>query len=432
MSETVKTTAAQPATYTTPTIGAWPLVRLRSGYLQLVVDPTTIYVYDRRGRLLRAALDGHAFQVSLDNRVLEKWNEVGGAGVAAEAGMGRVLPWRRRRLLEPASAFELREKAREAAAVCRRHAESLTVVAETGERKLAAEEWLARAAAYDEMRWQADAAAFARVYSPISILPPDQYGSLVLQATLGCSYNRCTFCSFYRDRAFRIRCPEEFQRHVSAVQELVGEGITNFSQIFLADANALVVPQRLLVPIMEIARQALPQEANPGIYSFLDVFGGLHKKAADFAELGALGLQMVYLGIESGSRDLLRFLNKPGGPVETAAVVRAIKEGGVAVGLIFLVGAGGRPFRDRHLTDTLKLLAGLPLDSRDLIYLSPFVEEDDSKYAEVAREEGVEPLNENEILTEVRRLWKGIQDIKWPAGRGDPRVTLYDIREFIY
>lgn len=404
------------------TVRTRPLVRLRPGYLQLVTGPRAIFVYERRGRLVRAVLDGHAFQVGLDNRVLEKWQEGGQAG----------LRGRHRRWLTPSAALELRERARQAAALCLHQLESLPILAETGEGKAEVARWLARASAYDEARWQADAAAFARVYSPISILPPDQYDSLVLQATLGCSYNRCTFCSFYRDRAFRIRRPEEFREHVRAVQELVGEGISYFHQVFLADANALIIPQRLLLSIFEIARRALPQLANPGIYSFLDVFGGLRKNARDFAELSALGLQMVYLGIESGSRDLLRFLNKPGGPEETAAVVEAIKGGGVAVGLIFLVGAGGRQYREKHFQETLRLLSELPLDGRDVIYLSPFVEEAASEYTQVAEEEGVEPLSENEILEEVRRLWQGIEAIAWTANQGRPRVTLYDIREFIY
>ena len=66
---------------------------------------------------------------------------------------------------------------------------------------------LARITAWSPSRLAEDAARFRQIYKPVSILPPDQYLSIVLQATEGCSYNRCTFCTFYRDRPFRIKSP---------------------------------------------------------------------------------------------------------------------------------------------------------------------------------------------------------------------------------
>src|SRR5690606_30427165 len=80
------------------------------------------------------------------------------------------------------------------------------------------------------LRWTperllAEKERFDQVYRPISILPPDQYLSIVLQATEGCTWNRCTFCTFYQDRPFRAKTEDEFARHVEGVRALLGKGV---------------------------------------------------------------------------------------------------------------------------------------------------------------------------------------------------------------
>ncbi|HHV55695.1 MAG TPA: radical SAM protein [Firmicutes bacterium] len=405
-------------------------LRVRAGQLQLVVGPRAVYVFDRRGRLMRAARDGHAFAVGLDNRVLEKWDSW---------RAGRRI--RERRRLEPGEWAPLRQAAREAARQAARAMgrtpgpgvgqEAVAIYAEgLPLREIA--EWLERAAGYGEELWQRDARLFAQVYSPVSIMPPDQYGSLVLQATLGCSYNRCTFCTFYRDRVFRIRSPEQFRLHVQAVQELLGEGIQAYHQIFLGDANALVAPLPLLLELFAIAREALPHVANPAIASFLDVFTGRKKGAEEFTQLVARGLRTVYLGVESGSPEVLKFLNKPGGPEAAEAVVTALKAAGAAVGLIFLVGAGGRKFREKHREESLGLVARLPLDVRDVVYLSPLIDAGAEEYRRAAANAGVEELTEEEMEEELHRWVEEMTASGARSGRGRIRVTLYDIREFLY
>ncbi|MBW6456645.1 MAG: hypothetical protein K0A98_12250, partial [Trueperaceae bacterium] len=81
---------------------------------------------------------------------------------------------------------------------------------------------LERALAWTPERLRAERERFLAAYAPISILPPDQYGAVVLQASLGCSWNRCTFCSFYQDRAFQVRPIADFEAHVAAVRDLLG------------------------------------------------------------------------------------------------------------------------------------------------------------------------------------------------------------------
>ncbi|MEZ0346898.1 MAG: radical SAM protein [Thermus sp.] len=270
------------------------------------------------------------------------------------------------------------------------------------------------------LRWTPEAlldpGPYQRAYAwPISILPPDAYLAVVLQATTGCTWNRCTFCSFYQDRPFQKRSPKAFAEHVERVRELLGRGMLLRRGVFLADGNALALSEPLL-PLLEIVQRAFPGEP---VLGFLDLFSGLKKEASWWEGLRALGLRRVYVGLETGHAPLLALLGKPGHPREVVALVGALKRAGVAVGVILLVGAGGKPFAEAHFRDSLALLAELPLDRGDLVYLSPFQEDPSTPYAAL----GLEPLPEVEAEL---KAWAGaLRRLGLRAGR-------YDIREFLY
>ena len=178
-------------------------------------------------------------------------------------------------------------------------------------------------------RLAADGALFRALYQPVSILPPDQYLALVLQATEGCSWNRCTFCGLYRDRAFRIHSPESFRDHCARVRDFFGEGMSLRRGIFLADANALIIPQARLVAIFRdragIFRACRTVRARSIRSSARSTW--TRKSAEDWADLHALGLKRAYIGLETGDDDLLRFLNKPGTVQDAIEAVRGAARG---------------------------------------------------------------------------------------------------------
>ena len=110
--------------------------------------------------------------------------------------------------------------------------------------------------------YNSDIKKYQSVYKPVGILPPDQYFSVVLQLTEGCSFNTCTFCDFYKNRLFKIKNPEEFNRHIENVIELIGPGLNLRRTIFLGDANALVVPMQKLVPLLNVVNDKLDVYMN--------------------------------------------------------------------------------------------------------------------------------------------------------------------------
>ncbi|GLV47764.1 amino acid ABC transporter substrate-binding protein [Thermus sp. LT1-2-5] len=338
--------------------------------------------FDREGRLYHYFRRGMTYKRALDGSLHLRYRE------------GR----RRRQRLAPEEALGVY---REALALAEAHLQD-------GERRR------------EVLRWTPEALLDPRPYReaypwPISILPPDAYLAVVLQATTGCTWNRCTFCSFYQDRPFQKRSPEAFAEHVERVRALLGKGVLLRRGVFLADGNALALSEPLL-PLLEIVGKAFPGEP---VLGFLDLFTGLKKEASWWERLRGLGLRRVYLGLETGHAPLLALLGKPGHPKEALALVGALKRAGLSVGVILMVGAGGRPFAQAHFRDSLALLAELPLDREDLVYLSPFQENPDTPYAAL----GLEPLPDVE---EELKVWVGA------LRRMGLRASRYDIREFLY
>ncbi len=283
-------------------------------------------------------------------------------------------------------------------------------------------QWIQKCLSWTPAKLAEQGQQFKQVYQPISILPPDQYLSLVLQTTVGCSYNRCSFCNFYKDRPFQIRSLAEVEKHIAGVKTLMGQA-ANFRQgLFLADGDALMTPQRLLIQQIELIRKHWP---DLPLYSFMDAFRPQSKSLADLQALANLGLKRIYLGIETGQAELLSWLNKPGSPELMLAEARKIKQAGIALGLILMVGVGGQQWREAHRKASLEWLQALELSRTDRIFLSAFVPHPDQPYFEQARAEGIVPLSSQELIQETD-LWR--QALKsLPA-----QIVPYHLQEFLY
>lgn len=271
-------------------------------------------------------------------------------------------------------------------------------------------------------RLAAERERFQAVYRPIAILPPDQYLAVVVQATEGCTWNRCTFCSFYQGRPFRAKTPEELLEHAQAVRRFLGRQLLLRRGVFLADGNALALSRARLLPIFEVVRRVFPGRK---VYGFVDLYSGERHDRADWGELARLGLERVYIGMETGLDELLAFLNKPGSARELVTFVRELKSAGLSVGLIVMVGVGGEGFLQAHARATLEALEQMPLEQHDLVYLSPFVEHPGSAYARAREAAGLVPMEWKAIEAETARLATAVRRLGVRAAR-------YDIREFIY
>jgi hypothetical protein len=400
-----------------------------AGTLTLSFAGRSSVSFDGAGRLWGAWLDGITYRRSLDNRVLAKWIDAAAPGTRAR----RFLPeGERQAVIE--RAYAAAGDVTHALAVGALETSSSPA---TWTQQMQA--WLSTVIAWSWPRLQDDACHFHTIYKPVSILPPDQYLALVLQATEGCSYNRCTFCTFYRDRPFRIKSVEEFAAHCDYVRDYLGAGITVRRSIFLADANAVIAPQRVLLPMLDEVNRCFPVRPvgaprGPGweldgIYAFISAPDALRKRAEDFAVLRARGVRRLYVGLETGHDPLRAFLAKQGSAAEVVEAVAAMKAGGMDVGVIFMLGIGGEGYRTAHFADTVATIRQMPLGSGDLVYLSPFVADEPSPYLDAMQAAGLAPLQTGDLEIEEQRFKRAL--MPWAAARG-VRVSNYDVREFIY
>jgi hypothetical protein len=424
------------------------LINARREATSILVDQKLTLNYDREGRLYSAWIEGRNYRRGLDNRVLEK-----------QEGPHPGLSYRVRRELGPQEARQFLDAAY--ARVAAYHVgindpATRIVNAAAPEDAQTVRDALARVLACDVAQLERDRAIFHIIYKPISILPPDQYLALVLQATEGCSHNQCAFCGFYRDRKFHVKSIGEFQNHIRDARAFFGGGICLRKTIFLGDANALIIPQYQLLPLFDAinAEFAIPprhpersaaqskdagdaltewKTQHPihfeGIYSFIDAFATRRKSARDFAELAARGLKRVYVGLESGDTELLRFLGKPNSPEDVLRLVADVKAGGVAVGVIVLAGAGGEKYGENHVRRTVALINALPLDQSDLIYFSELVDYPRAEHSALLHDAEIRPLTIGEIEHQMTLMRAGFRFRDLDHA---PKTSYYDIREFIY
>lgn len=390
-----------------------------SDALTISFGPHLVYTLDLSGRLVGAFRGGRNLRRGLDGRVLARWRQ------------GR----------EPRERVWLSEVESEAL-LAELQSDLTSLAAAQPPAPLASLIERGRAFAYP-----ADVARFAHIYRPIAILPPDQYQALVLQATEGCSFNTCTFCALYRDVRFRIKDAAEFAAHIRAVKDFFGPGLRLRRSIFLADANALVVPQDRLLPLVDEAARAftlmpadLPRShhrawlrAQPhgatGLFAFVDGLSAERKSVDDFRMLRERGLRRVYIGLESGHEPLLAWLRKPSTAAAMLDAVHRLKAAGLHVGVIVLTGIGGSRFHTRHCVDTAAILDAMPLDSDDIIYFSPFQPDPDAPYDALATAADIEPPTPELAQTQEAAIRAALTLPPPPAG---PKRVPYNLRDFVY
>ena len=183
-------------------------------------------------------------------------------------------------------------------------------------------------------------------YHGTVVRPPSEAESYILQITYGCSHNRCTFCGTYSDKPFRVRAEEEVLEDIAMAREEMGD----VRRVFLADGNALVLSTRRLAGTLDALAEALPRLRRVGIYA--NARDILDKSDDDLAMLCRKRLQLVYLGLESGSDEVLRRVGKEATAAEMIEAVHKAKRAGMRVSVIALLGIGGMELSAEHAEQT--------------------------------------------------------------------------------
>jgi len=186
--------------------------------------------------------------------------------------------------------------------------------------------------------------------------PPSEAQSLIIQATVGCNHNKCTFCGSYRDKKFAIRSLQEIRADLADARSMMGP----VQRIFLADGDALCIPQRRLVEILESVNEIIPSVERVGIYA--NARNVLAKSVEDLERLRDLKLGIIYLGVETGDPQLLERICKGSTYEQMVQAGRRVKEAGIPLSVTVLLGIGGLEGSEQHARGTAKILTDMDPD----------------------------------------------------------------------
>jgi len=239
-------------------------------------------------------------------------------------------------------------------------------------------------------------------YEEPVIRPPAEAASLILQATLGCSHNRCAFCFTYRDKAFRARPREELFAEI----DWVGRAEPDLRRVFLGDGDALALSTDRLLEILERLHDRLPRLRRVALYASPRNFE--RKSVADLERLRDAGLTQVYVGFESGADEVLARIDKGVTHAEMVTLCRKPQEAGLKLSAMIVLGLGGPRLSHLHAEESALLID--EIRPRFTSALTLMLDPRGSDYAHRFGDPDWRLLGPGEMLEECRVLIAGIEE----------------------
>ena len=230
--------------------------------------------------------------------------------------------------------------------------------------------------------------------------PPSEAYSLIVQATIGCSHNKCTFCSMYKEDKFRIRPTEEIIEDL-----LLGRKYyKKIKRVFLADGDALIIKTEELIKILQAIKNIFPECERVGIYGSPKSI--LLKSKEELDELRDLGLGIIYLGLESGSDKILKDIKKGVNSREIIEAGKKIKDSNIKSSVTLISGIGGKENSIEHALESARVLNAMEPDYIGLLTL--LLEEGTELYEDVKNGK-FQILNPKEVLIETKNLVENLE-----------------------
>lgn len=230
--------------------------------------------------------------------------------------------------------------------------------------------------------------------------PPSEAYSLIIQVTLGCSHNKCTFCNMFKDKQFRVRKLEEVLEDL----EMARSYYSTVKRIFLADGDALVLKTEDLEKILLKIKELFPECQRVGIYGTpKDI---LRKSQEDLVKLKKLGLNIIYLGIESGSDEVLQDIKKGATAAEIIEAGKKVKRTGIKLSATLISGLGGKEKWQMHAVESAKVINEINPEYLGLLTL--MVERNVEMYDKVQNGE-MTLLSAQEVMLETREFISNLE-----------------------
>ena len=232
--------------------------------------------------------------------------------------------------------------------------------------------------------------------------PPSEAASLILPVTDGCSWNKCTFCEMYTapQKKFLARSEDDVLESIRLTGQRYG---SELRRVFLADGDALVLPTRRLVTILEAIKTHMPTVRRVSSYCLPR---NLRKKSqSEIDELAAAGLKMVYVGAESGDDQVLAAVDKGETYETTCEALDKLGTAGITRSVMILNGLGGKALSTQHAENSARLANATQPE-----YLSTLVvsfPQGEARFR--AGFSGWAPLDQHELFVEMARFLAGLE-----------------------
>jgi len=236
-------------------------------------------------------------------------------------------------------------------------------------------------------------------YQGIVYRPPSEAYSLIIQVTIGCSQNTCTFCSMYKQKSFHIRPIEDIIKELKEARMLY----KSVNRIFLADGDALICKYKTLEKILNIIKELFPECERVTCYATAKSI--LLKNQEELNCLKEKGLSMLYLGLESGNDKILKKVQKNVTAKEMITASEKVHKAGILLSVTAISGLGGYELWKEHAVDTGKVLSKMNPEYIGLLTL--MIEQGTSLQEEI--EQGkFKVMDPYDILKETKLLLQNL------------------------
>lgn len=194
-------------------------------------------------------------------------------------------------------------------------------------------------------------------YEGMIYRPPSEAYSLILQVTVGCANNTCTFCSMYKDKKFHVKSMASIEADLAEAARYYGNRPI---RIFLADGDALVLPIEKLKKILALCQQYFPKCER--ITTYATAKDVVQKTPQDLADLRKMGLSMVYMGLESGSEAVLEHVEKHVALSDYIKAAKRLRDAGIQNSVTLISGLGGQALLEEHALASAKMITAMKPD----------------------------------------------------------------------
>lgn len=240
-------------------------------------------------------------------------------------------------------------------------------------------------------------------YEGTIIRPPSEANSIILQVTVGCSHNRCTFCGAYRDKQFRIKEWAEVKQDLAFAARYCKRQKT----IFLADGDALVMPHKKMVRLLERINKNIPWVRRVSLYANCrDI---LARSKEQLEELKALGLGRIYMGLETGHGPTLLAIKKGAEPEDMIKAGQRVRSAGIFLSVSCLLGVAGREQSRPHAAATAGVLNAMQPSQIAVLTLMVL----ENTEMGILEQAGTFTLpDQQQLFAELRAMVAGLKDIR--------------------